>query len=250
MARSLLTTGAELPPRTRRIHFLYLTHYRVFGTTSAHAENTSRPGNIRPPPRNYLRARGEYRGPKEYRPHHQELPPRTRRILKRVNPHIGFTGTTSAHAENTHGASLTRARARNYLRARGEYAATTPDCHANRELPPRTRRIRLRSPARPAGKGTTSAHAENTVPRRACLDRGWNYLRARGEYLNKFAFDHGPLELPPRTRRIRIHAVQLGDVNGTTSAHAENTRRAAVSNPARGNYLRARGEYTWPRIPS
>ncbi len=41
--------------------------------------------------------------------------------------------------------------------------------------------------------------------------------------------------------------MSLGASQGTTSAHAENTRRAAVSNPTPGNYLRARGEYhqTW-----
>ena len=51
------------------------------------------------------------------------------------------------------------------------------------ELPPRTRRIRVKLLTQPTMIGTTSAHAENTtirLPSFSCLK---NYLRARGEYL-------------------------------------------------------------------
>ena len=67
----------------------------------------------------------------------------------------------------------------------------------------------------------------------------------RGEYK---LFKIGAIltkELPPRARRIRLASSYLLILMGTTSACAENTRRAAVSNPTRGNYLRVRGEYVF-----
>ena len=54
----------------------------------------------------------------------------------------------------------------NYLRVRGEYAYDTPHHAAPSELPPRARRIRLGGATAPAGAGTTSACAENTILRR------------------------------------------------------------------------------------
>ena len=50
-------------------------------------------------------------------------------------------------------------------------------------------------------------------------------------------------ELPPHARRIRIHAVQLGHIAGTTSACAENTGERRFVDECAGNYLRMRGEY-------
>ena len=50
-----------------------------------------------------------------------------------------------------------------------------------------------------------------------------NYLRARGEYVNR--------------------SFALGAVNGTTSAHAENTNIFPNIHENIRNYLRARGEY-------
>ena len=77
-----------------------------------------------------------------------------------------------------------------------------------------------------------------------------NYLRVRGEYLNKFAFDHGALELPPRARRILYDETQLRDIMGTTSACAENTTGAQSMTHTMGNYLRVRGEYCLPTSAS
>ena len=51
-----------------------------------------------------------------------------------------------------------------------------------RELPPRTRRIPVVSPAHSMNLGTTSAHAENTAKNTISSCSRWNYLRARGEY--------------------------------------------------------------------
>ena len=50
------------------------------------------------------------------------------------------------------------------------------------ELPPRTRRIPARRRAGLCVRGTTSAHAENTRPTAAGVEKPRNYLRARGEY--------------------------------------------------------------------
>ena len=50
----------ELPPRTRRIPAQLLRAYRIRGTTSAHAENTTGSPSDTCGQGNYLRARGEY----------------------------------------------------------------------------------------------------------------------------------------------------------------------------------------------
>ena len=50
-------------------------------------------------------------------------------------------------------------------------------------------------------------------------------------------------ELPPRARRIHLHAVRTTGFDGTTSACAENTvARTGIYGHSR-NYLRVRGEY-------
>ena len=70
-----------------------------------------------------------------------------------------------------------------------------------------------------------------------------NYLRARGEYGRGFRGHRISRELPPRTRRIRANNRRTLGYRGTTSAHAENTRKTLISSDATRNYLRARGEY-------
>ena len=132
-------------------------------------------------------------------------------------------GTTSAHAENTFSEEHAPEPFGNYLRARGEYCSTATANSGARELPPRTRRIPF-SPLKPGRlTGTTSAHAENTPILRFIPRKLRNYLRARGEYSKPGGLPVGPLELPPRTRRILNAAVFLPCDPGTTSAHAENT---------------------------
>ena len=115
--------SGELPPHARRILLAFSGALPAVGTTSACAENTPcspKTGLCR---WNYLRMRGEYEnhgmGPSLY----MELPPHARRILSGGFGCLGFCGTTSACAENTHLCdSLSPAR-RNYLRMRGEYSA-------------------------------------------------------------------------------------------------------------------------------
>ena len=234
---------AELPPRTRRIRCALGSQIRDSGTTSAHAENTWSRVATADLARNYLRARGEYSTLVHDVGDHKELPPRTRRIHI---PHLILatsTGTTSAHAENTASRRQKNAYRRNYLRARGEYRSKPSVTSSKGELPPRTRRIPMTSPINCSKYGTTSAHAENTLPvvASACTFR--NYLRARGEYDAAISFSNSPWELPPRTRRIRVFSDQPGIAFGTTSAHAENTFIPVVHAKRRRNYLRARGEY-------
>ena len=71
---------------------------------------------------------------------------------------------------------------RNYLRARGEYLMVAKLTGGAWELPPRTRRIPQWSASPLPRIGTTSAHAENTIPAREAKITVENYLRARGEY--------------------------------------------------------------------
>ena len=111
------------------------------------------------------------------------------------------------------------------------------------ELPPRTRRIRPRLPARIIAHGTTSAHAENTFQVAADGCHSGNYLRARGEYMPPTPAVTGFLELPPRTRRIPRSVWPMVTTGGTTSAHAENTHVRVKYSDFPRNYLRARGEY-------
>ena len=91
------------------------------------------------------------------------------------------------------------------------------------ELPPRTRRIPLPQPEKGKSRGTTSAHAENTVVSTGIFFHIGNYLRARGEYAYPRCTTMCKTELPPRTRRIQLVEFLLRRLGGTTSAHAENT---------------------------
>ena len=93
------------------------------------------------------------------------------------------------------------------------------------------------------GNGTTSACAENTTMSRGNSKITGNYLRVRGEYTPFIIHTPRPKELPPRARRIHTFLSFLENVNGTTSACAENTIAFCVSIVACRNYLRVRGEY-------
>ena len=172
------------------------------GTTSAYAENTASDATGGYLNRNYLRVRGEYSTACGATRILWELPPRTRRILTGA-PGAGVNfGTTSAYAENTPHGSEERRPSWNYLRVRGEYNFTLTDVAARAELPPRTRRIRKRNSELRCCSGTTSAYAENTKWRSSPPETTGNYLRVRGEYVEKMADGGWFLELPPRTRRI------------------------------------------------
>ena len=173
----------------------------------------------------------------------EELPPRARRIHSYQYPLHYKLGTTSACAENTPHAGGGHRTPGNYLRVRGEYS---PPCHASSnslELPPRARRI-LGGEAAPGDTvGTTSACAENTLPRDPAILSSRNYLRVRGEYLFEQRGLEPTRELPPRARRILGGEAAPGDTVGTTSACAENTRSFLQALVLYWNYLRVRGEY-------
>ena len=192
---------------------------------------------------NYLRVRGEYITHNLYPTNFVELPPRARRIPAVDGVPQSPVGTTSACAENTGKHRVGGVLCGNYLRVRGEYARSWPTRIFRQELPPRARRIPRPLPMCWAIGGTTSACAENTVPRRACLDRGWNYLRVRGEYKKKNLSIPPKWELPPRARRIQSRAGPALTAGGTTSACAENTLTWGCFVVRIRNYLRVRGEY-------
>ena len=135
------------------------------GTTSACAENTQKPGGKKFLDRNYLRVRGEYYHMGKFHCAHLELPPRARRILAPEDPSAAQEGTTSACAENTIFSRISISFHWNYLRVRGEYGVHVIGVDADKELPPRARRIPLYHHPGRQGRGTTSACAENTYSR-------------------------------------------------------------------------------------
>ena len=98
---------------------------------------------------------------------------------------INVHGTTSACAENTLRCQFSPTEQWNYLRVRGEYNCKYGKVHYCMELPPRARRILRNLKRRLHLIGTTSACAENTImiPTYELAPR--NYLRVRGEYINK-----------------------------------------------------------------
>ena len=152
-----------------------------------------------------------------------ELPPRTRRILRKAGNLMVCWGTTSAYAENTFWVAVVIWLARNYLRVRGEYPTYLRPAFLHAELPPRTRRILLHYHLCFSFKGTTSAYAENTGSRPSASANLRNYLRVRGEYITRVAWSCTASELPPRTRRILCACENSCENMGTTSAYAENT---------------------------
>ena len=70
-----------------------------------------------------------------------------------------------------------------------------------------------------------------------------NYLRVRGEYPTPADSPDPFTELPPRARRIQLHAKHSANTMGTTSACAENTAAPVACCRSQWNYLRVRGEY-------
>ena len=131
----------------------------------------------------------------------------------------------------------------NYLRVRGEYASHGSLFGGYWELPPRTRRIHFPVLGLGEVRGTTSAYAENTRHVVKRTPYFWNYLRVRGEYVDRDRGGVGGGELPPRTRRILARLHLRVATPGTTSAYAENTPRHPRGRSLRRNYLRVRGEY-------
>ena len=111
----------ELPPRARRILMSLSSRGTVIGTTSACAENTNGIPLTTLTWGNYLRVRGEYVASCCSFRERLELPPRTRRILRRACSSSHVHGTTSACAENTINLLCTMRGTGNYLRVRGEY---------------------------------------------------------------------------------------------------------------------------------
>ena len=153
---------SELPPRARRIPQHPSPASWQCGTTSACAENTTRPPHAYMGPGNYLRVRGEYYSPREICGPALELPPRARRIPGITPKHNPSTGTTSACAENTWDHAEAQPINRNYLRVRGEYLGFMGAGPPFLELPPRARRIHRAVHDQNSTRGTTSACAENT----------------------------------------------------------------------------------------
>ena len=159
---SIIKPQTELPPRARRIQVDSRHRTISQGTTSACAENTFKWSRIIKPKRNYLRVRGEYSAMNGFMAMTAELPPRARRIHRKLRKALRLPGTTSACAENTPANLCVLSSHRNYLRVRGEYSPSPTIGGGVAELPPRARRILHSEPFKTSSTGTTSACAENT----------------------------------------------------------------------------------------
>ena len=126
---------------------------------------------------------------------------------------------------------------------RGEYIPCAGGTRKLRELPPRARRILENLLSFGIIHGTTSACAENTPWIPITKPNHWNYLRVRGEYQLLADRAGAGAELPPRARRILAPRGDSIQLNGTTSACAENTVFHLFNDLHYRNYLRVRGEY-------
>ena len=157
------TISAELPPHARRIRGHPESVRKIFGTTSACAENTARNRRFSSRFWNYLRMRGEYLVQGFDSLDFLELPPHARRIQAEMQRFDEQHGTTSACAENTMPSSDGHGSGWNYLRMRGEYGQIGFFPRRGWELPPHARRIHTLHYTHPTPPGTTSACAENTV---------------------------------------------------------------------------------------
>jgi len=178
------------------------------GTTSACAENTNNRGHFHPFSWNYLRVRGEYIINMKVNLIVGELPPRARRIQLPKIQRFAHVGTTSACAENTQVAQFAFRLEGNYLRVRGEYPLLCVTLRGRMELPPRARRIPLKTHLGAKEIGTTSACAENTNINAGKGVATGNYLRVRGEYTSAQPTAPKSTELPPRARRI-LHEIKI-----------------------------------------
>ena len=69
--------------------------------------------------------------------------------------------------------------------------------------------------------GTTSAYAEKSLSRQRKPPRHQNYLRIRGEELQRAGYTAEQTELPPHTRRREVVDELPALAPGTTSAYAE-----------------------------
>ena len=167
--------------------------------------------------------RGEYSWTFSSRKVYPELPPRARRIPRRIFLWRSETGTTSACAENTRLDRGSGPDQWNYLRVRGEYSPTSGQVAPPKELPPRARRIQHIRQENRVTVGTTSACAENTGAGCSSPGNHRNYLRVRGEYHTAMMQAKDAAELPPRARRIPFRWAPCSASLGTTSACAENT---------------------------
>ena len=171
----------ELPPHARRRGDGFKTALGNAGITSACAEKRGHAGRARRWSRNYLRMRGEEQPKRRSYQPVRELPPHARR--RDGDPAMAgqVRGITSACAEKRRTYALSLQVNRNYLRMRGEEAHNATQEIANLELPPHARRRVTHPFNRSHKRGITSACAEKRQIKRAITNRGWNYLRMRGE---------------------------------------------------------------------
>ena len=125
---------------------------------------------------------------------------------------------------------------------RGEEGGVKAALSGVRELPPHARRRVPSTMAHAATHGITSACAEKSSTRPNGSRTTRNYLRMRGEEMDRFSPQQPQGELPPHARRRAARRVPLLRGDGITSACAEKRSPRAFPVACPGNYPRMRGE--------
>ena len=132
-------------------------------STPAHAGNTVPPAVRARSWAVYPRPRGEYENTDNIIRNLQGLPPPTRGIQHQVVVITDAGRSTPAHAGNTPSAGGENQRKAVYPRPRGEYVMANDDEDLAQGLPPPTRGIPMGTAVTDAFKGSTPAHAGNTI---------------------------------------------------------------------------------------
>ena len=152
--------------------------------------------------------------------------------------------STPAHAGNTNVRREDMENHQVYPRPRGEYFRLDIRQRSRSGLPPPTRGIHRRVSDNGGGRGSTPAHAGNTMAGVMCFGGVRVYPRPRGEYSAYECSSADTRGLPPPTRGIHRAKPETRAYVGSTPAHAGNTTCYLVSQFRYRVYPRPRGEYT------
>ena len=216
-------TEEGLPPPTRGIPASNPAEIANQRSTPAHAGNTQRePAGICRTTV-YPRPRGEYVCGLSFLTTQMGLPPPTRGIPVKFAYLSAATRSTPAHAGNTFRRGYCLPIVKVYPRPRGEYYGPQAQPAGVQGLPPPTRGIPIASMSASGKRGSTPAHAGNTINRLETSPVWAVYPRPRGEYspaANEHIHNHG---LPPPTRGIPAGVINQGERGRSTPAHAGNT---------------------------
>ena len=218
---------------------------------SAWAESSTCRSRAFPRRRVYLRVGGVITATGWGTPTFSGLSPRGRSHPRRLEAVGVATGSISAWAESSAGASSSRKRKRVYLRVGGVIIGPTPCTPRARGLSPRGRSHRLRDVPERVQQRSISAWAESSAMSVSIADQERVYLRVGGVIQAKEDQWHEPSGLSPRGRsHLRLRARAFLEPR-SISAWAESSLTAPPGRASGRVYLRVggvidEGNYTYP----